>query len=287
MSLRGWMNQCVESGTQKSGEVAGYGAAVGSMFAGAGAAPGAAVGAKVGGVYGCLSQGDGVEGLKRTFNGAARAVEKEWDRARRVARRAYRWTRDLFGGGGKKKKRSKRSNLPVLDDAVSMMIFHLANRGGSPTGQAPYQFELPAARGGWAEVPAGFPLHASVRVDLFGDAAAEWDPDTMYAAIATLWAKTPRTWKDGVRWVVTIRRLGDYLVEAPAGTPIEVWPIVPPRAEDPQALKRRLLEEINDEIPGTAGDLSAPGIEIGGAAATGAALLRAARRVLGTNKEAA
>ena len=269
MSVTNWMDSCAEHGER----VGMYGAAVGAV---AGGGHGAAAGGSIGGLYGCLTPG---ANPAEAFEAASRETGRQWRRAKRIARRVYRWVAGLFGGGGSKKAKRKPKPPPTFDDSINMLILHLSERGGSSTGLPPYQFELPTGRKGWQQTRASYPLHPSTRVALFGPIAGRWSATKLYAHVATMWNKTPRSWPAEVRWTVAVRRVGDFFVEAPAGADIVAWPLVP---ADEQAraidLRRQLLEDMADDAKEEALRSEDPGPGLG-IAVTGLTFGAVARRV--------
>jgi hypothetical protein len=219
VSLWSWTKKCAEGAADE---------------AAIGAAAGGVVGGTAGGVYGCLANtGD----LQR----AGDELEAWWGRQQRTLERmadhAVDDVLDWITGRPRKRAR-KRPTPPTMEGAIALILDHLTKRGGSPNGVEPWRFEVRAGRG-WRDMAAGWPLHPSVRQELYGDAAAGWDAEELYRDIATMWHRTPERWGAGARLTVAMRRVGD--ARAAGVTVAEGWPVFP--AEEGGA-RARLAQEM-------------------------------------------
>jgi hypothetical protein len=225
-------------------------AASAALDAVSGSVPGG--GLVVGGVIGCLRGTGDLGAAGQALNRAAKELSSWWGKARHrvwgeteeAIEDVARWVTDIFST--EKKRRAKRSP-PTMEQALGLILAHLTSRGGSPNGLAPYQFEMQvstgARKGSWRTVHASWVLHTQIKSTLFGDVAADWDAQRLYDLLATMYARTPQVWEPGARLTIAISRVGDWLIEADADTPITVWPVFPGGEAELVRERLRVMDE--------------------------------------------
>ena len=186
----------------------------GAAVAEVGGVAGAAIGGPAGAVAG-YAAGAVIFGLYSLFQDPARQTKDALRQAADHIERAYKTLARILGG---RRRRTPTDPPPTVAEATAIIIDSLEARLDAPTD--------PRA------------LSPALLADLYGPSAATWNPALVYALWLRFYtqhiyhpefsALTP-PW----RFTVALKRTGDFLAHAPAGTPIEAWPLFPNDAPAP------------------------------------------------------